>query len=188
MNKLRWGKFFWSDWSDDPALGSCSLAAQGLWMRLLCIAAQGSPYGHVTINGAAPDTLTLAKLMRCKQESLTRLIGELERKGVAKRGACGCLVSFRMESDGSLARARASAANARWNKNIPDDLHMQKDTFASIEGDIEAEAHTPNPSRGTRTRGSSQSHPKKQSRNGFTDSACDDLVEAAVIPLRKQVR
>ena len=133
MNKLRWGKFFWSDWSDDPALGSCSLAAQGLWMRLLCIAAQGSPYGHVTINGEPPDMLTLAKLVRCKQASLTRLIAELERKGVAKRGACGCLVSFRMESDGNLARTRASAANSRWNKNKPADLHMQTNTVASTE-------------------------------------------------------
>jgi hypothetical protein len=140
VNKLRWGKFYWSDWSDDPALASCSLAAQGLWMRLLCIAAQGTPYGHVTINGKAPDTPTLAKLMRCKQPSLERLIAELERKGVAKRGDCGCLVSFRMESDGSLARARASAAKSRWDKGLGPDLHMQTESFASTEAEADAEA------------------------------------------------
>ena len=64
MNKLRWGKFYWSDWADDPALALCSLAAQGLWMRLLCIAAQGTPYGHVNINGKPPSVIDLAKLMR----------------------------------------------------------------------------------------------------------------------------
>jgi hypothetical protein len=115
VNKLRWGKFFWSDWSDDPALASCGLAAQGLWMRLLCIAAQGTPYGHVTVNGRAPSMDTLQKLIRPKPKraQLERLIAELERNGVVERAPDGCFVSRRMVRDGHVAMVRRDAVNQR---------------------------------------------------------------------------
>lgn len=124
MNKLRWGKFYWSDWSDDPALASCSLAAQGLWMRLLCIAAQGTPYGAVTVAGKPPSMATLQKLIRPKPklETLVRLIDELKRNGVCQEESDRTLVSRRMESDGKIASVRSKAANKRWNNP---DLHMQ---------------------------------------------------------------
>jgi hypothetical protein len=165
VNKLRWGKFYWSDWADDPALALCSLAAQGLWMRLLCIAAQGSPYGHVTVNGKAPSLDDLAKLIRPKPklDTISRLIAELERRGVVERAPCGCLVSRRMESDGKLATVRRNAAyashagrqqdsdrsptgvrsesdrnhqNSRQSAEMADrsaDLHLQNPGFASTE-------------------------------------------------------
>jgi hypothetical protein len=116
VNKLRWGKFFWSDWADDPALALCSLAAQGLWMRLLCIAAQGTPYGHVNINGKPPSMDDLAKLIRPKPRPtyVERLVAELERYGVVERDETGCLVSRRMEADGRVAMVRREAARQRW--------------------------------------------------------------------------
>ena len=40
--------FYPSDWLGDTALSRCSISAQGLWMRLLCIAHEGEPYGHVS--------------------------------------------------------------------------------------------------------------------------------------------
>ena len=107
---------YWSDWADDPALALCSLAAQGLWMRLLCIAAQGTPYGHVTVNGKPPSMADLAKLIRPrpKMGHVERLVAELVRNGVVERDTCGCLVSRRMEIDGRLAAARREAARKRW--------------------------------------------------------------------------
>ena len=47
MSGLPWGKFFWKDWLTDPRLSICSLAAQGLWMRLLCIMSMSEPPGHL---------------------------------------------------------------------------------------------------------------------------------------------
>jgi len=140
VNKLRWGKFYWSDWADDPALALCSLAAQGLWMRLLCIAAQGTPYGHVTVNGQPPTIEMLAKLMRCRVDYCARLIAELERKGVAERNAQGVLTSRRQIRDASLTRLRSAAANARWHKGNGSGLHMQNTIFASLESDADADA------------------------------------------------
>jgi hypothetical protein len=189
VNKLRWGKFYWSDWADDPALALCSLAAQGLWMRLLCIAAQGSPYGHVTVNGKAPSMDDLAKLIRPKPKPTTigRLIAELEHRGVVERDACGCLVSRRMESDGKLAVSRSAAANNRWKAagkaGSGSDLHMQNVSeggrFASTES-----TETQNPKsppiaprkRGARGR-DRMNGGGKESRNGFADIAADMIRE-----------
>jgi hypothetical protein len=42
MSGTRWSKFYWSDWDGDMRLRLCSLAAQGLWMQMLCIAASMS--------------------------------------------------------------------------------------------------------------------------------------------------
>ncbi len=47
MKKRPWGKFYWNDWQGDPCLRVCGLAAQGLWMRMLCLAAEADPIGYV---------------------------------------------------------------------------------------------------------------------------------------------
>ena len=60
--KLLWGKFFWKDWSNDQALRLSSLAAQGLWMRILCVAAEADPIGYVRVNGRALGVTDIAKL------------------------------------------------------------------------------------------------------------------------------
>lgn len=181
MNKLRWGKFYWCDWADDPALALCSLAAQGLWMRLLCIAAQGTPYGHVTINGLPPSIDDLTKLIRPRPKRYTveRLIIELERYGVVHRDADGKLISRRMEADGKLVALRTSAANARWRKKNGLDLHMQNDGFASTESEAESEVHPPTPPRGTRGGGGNGGGGgKKASRNANVDLLAENLADA----------
>lgn len=143
MNKLRWGKLVWSDWSDDPALAMCSLAAQGLWMRLMCIAAQGTPYGHVTINGKGATAGDIARLVRIKTRRAEQLIAELERRGVAARDANSVLFCRRMVADWTLFVTRNKAAKARWNKETRPGLHMQNPDFAyteSIERESEEES------------------------------------------------
>lgn len=98
MSRLRWAKFFWEDWASDNALSLCSLAAQGLWMRMLCIAAQGDDYGMLTVNGQSVSDDELAKLIRphIDPRRFTRLLAELERKKVVSRDANGTLFCRRM--------------------------------------------------------------------------------------------
>jgi hypothetical protein len=183
VNKLRWGKFYWSDWADDPALALCSLAAQGLWMRLLCIAAQGAPYGHVNIGGKSPTVEMLAKLVRAKPPFVARLIAELERHGVASRDASGCLVSIRQESDGKLAGIRAAAAKSRWNKELGNGLHKQKTDFASTESTETQESRIPPvaPQRGVRGRAAENgARKKKPSLNAGVDILQEEHVGDAV--------
>ena len=59
MSGTIWSKFYWSDWETDPALRLCSLAAQGLWMRMLCVAASHDPIGYVAVAGRGLDETAL---------------------------------------------------------------------------------------------------------------------------------
>ena len=85
MSKLRWAKLWWSDWENDPALRQCSLAAQGLWMRLLCLAAQSRIYGVVLVAGRPPTAGEIARIVGDHHTRVAALIRELERNNVFER-------------------------------------------------------------------------------------------------------
>lgn len=103
-----YSKFFWQDWAADPCLGQCSFAAKGLWMDLLCLAAQSEPIGHVKIGNKVPSPEHLARHLRAPMEEVSRLLEELISNGVCDRGRDGVLVSRRMVRDARKQRARAS--------------------------------------------------------------------------------
>jgi hypothetical protein len=93
---LPWSKFFWTDYAADPALKICSLAAQGLWMRLLCIAAEHEPAGYVAINGEPLDAEGIASMVGRAPNEVDPLLEELRRRGVYSVDRRGCIYSRRM--------------------------------------------------------------------------------------------
>ncbi|PBC02386.1 hypothetical protein [Mesorhizobium sp. WSM3860] len=105
MSGTVWSRFFWSDWESDPNLRLCSLAAQGLWMRMLCIAAAHQPVGYVAIAGKGLDESALARLAGCSEAELAALLAELEQNGVFSRDRQGRIYSRRMIADARKARA-----------------------------------------------------------------------------------
>jgi hypothetical protein len=159
VSKLRWAKWFWSDWSNDTALNLCSIPAQGLWMRLLCIAAQGEPYGHVTIKGRVPTndelfTLT-CPMRRTRRRDFNLWLAELESHGVAQRDHQSAIWSPRMSHSGAVSLVRNKAAKKRWkaaddsqsqpalHKQKPPNgacLHQQKTILHTTEAEAEAES------------------------------------------------
>lgn len=98
-NPNPWSKFFWNDWENDPALRLCSLSAQGLWMRLLCIAAKSSPTGFVTVAGRPCSSTDIALLTGVSEQEVESLIGELSRNGVFSRDVQQRIYSRRMVRD-----------------------------------------------------------------------------------------
>ncbi|AZO08710.1 MULTISPECIES: hypothetical protein [unclassified Mesorhizobium] len=104
MSGTIWSKFFWSDWESDPNLRLCSLAAQGLWMRMLCIAAAHEPVGYVAIAGKGLDEASLARLAGCGTGELGALLGELESNRVFSRDRHGRIYSRRLIADARKAR------------------------------------------------------------------------------------
>lgn len=98
--------FWWKDWEEDPVLKLCSLAAQGLWMRLLCVAAKSEPYGYVLIEGRVPSHDDLAVLIGRPVAEVTPLIEELGRREVYSVDAKGRIYNRRMVKK---ARERAIA-------------------------------------------------------------------------------
>lgn len=101
---LPFGKFFWSDYASDPALKICSFAAQGLWMRMLCIAAEHDPVGYVAVNGRGLDTNTIARATGGSLDEVQELLAELETNGVFSRDRRGWIYSRRMIRDAKKAR------------------------------------------------------------------------------------
>ena len=108
MSGVIWSKFFWSDWESDPSLRLCSLAAQGLWMRMLCVAAHHDPIGFVCISGRPLAVTDLARLASGTETEADALVQELDRNGVFSRDRHGRIYCRRMVKE---ARVNATARN-----------------------------------------------------------------------------
>lgn len=110
-----WMKFFPTDWQADPALGSCSLAARGLWQEMLCIMHKAEPYGHLLVKGKPPSVKTIASLVRSTEAEVLPLLQELEREDVFSRKRNGVIFSRRMERD--EMRSRKNRDNGKMGGN-----------------------------------------------------------------------
>ena len=118
-------KWYFNDWDGDNNLKACSLAAQGLWMRMLCIAARSPEPGVVQIgdqplkhpDGLAPLALAVGRPF----EEIAPLIDELLRFGVADRDRSGRLKNRRMvrdvERSAKMARNGAKGAAVTHGKH-----------------------------------------------------------------------
>lgn len=141
MSGSAWTKFFWSDWQSDPALKLCSLAAQGLWMRMLCVAASHDPIGYVAVAGKGLDETSLARLTGCQESEVVSLLGELADHGVFSRDRHGRIYSRRMIRDAK----KAATARKNGKDGGNPSLRKQKDNEASDKGEVKPtlKAHKP---------------------------------------------
>jgi hypothetical protein len=96
--------WFWKDWESEVALKDCSLAAQGLWMRMLCIAAQHDPIGYVSIGSVGLSADRIARIVGAEVQEIERLIGELSLNGVFSRDRNGTIYNRRMVRDAKKAK------------------------------------------------------------------------------------
>jgi hypothetical protein len=107
-----WLKFYPTDWRADPALRMCSLAARGLWMEMLCIMHEATPYGSLRVNGRAVTDRQLAALAGGDVDGL---LAELEDAGVFSREDDGTIFSRRMQRDAE--KAAKDKANGKGGGN-----------------------------------------------------------------------
>lgn len=91
--------FLPADHERDVALNSCSLAAQGLHMRLLCLMHRCRPYGHLAVNGQAMPLKQLAAELHCTRGKTMKLIGELLAAKVLHRDDAGLIFNKRLVRD-----------------------------------------------------------------------------------------
>lgn len=104
-----WLKFYTSDWRSDPALRMCSLAARGLWLELICLMHEATPYGQLLVNGHSPTDAQLAVLVGASPDQIAAMLNELETAGVFSRTRAGVIYSRK------LTRMAKKAAEARNN-------------------------------------------------------------------------
>lgn len=80
-------RWFFSDWMSAEDIRACSLAARGLWMDMLCIAAanKGEHYGFLMVGGRPMAVEQLAKRVGSTLNEVQTLLDELEKFGVFSR-------------------------------------------------------------------------------------------------------
>lgn len=119
-------QFYPADWRRDAALQSCSIAARGMWIELMCVMHDCEPYGVLSINGKPMTASQVARLVGESEKLVDKLIGELEAAGVCSRDAEGRLFSRRMVKDEGVREARAAGGAAGAEHGIKGASHGSK--------------------------------------------------------------
>jgi hypothetical protein len=155
MTGLPWGKFWWRDWLTDPNLSACSLASQGLWLRMLCIMAHSNPIGHLLLPPRRADETEarqIARLVLAYGKGVGPLLKELEMRGVFSRNSDGIIVSRRMVRDAERSEIGREAIAKRWGKpnrepNRGDSRasRTKKGTYYQTQTQSRKESPTPTP-------------------------------------------
>lgn len=104
MSGTLWSKFYWSDWLSDSGLRRSSLAARGLWIDMLCIAAQADLTGYLAVKKHPLTAHDIARMVGGSDSEVATLIDELERNGVLSRDRNGMIYSRRMVKDDRTAK------------------------------------------------------------------------------------
>jgi hypothetical protein len=134
-----WMKFYTSDWRADPRLKMCSAAARGVWIEMICLMHEATPYGHLLIHGQSPNEAQLASLTGIPSADLPDMIAELERMGVFSRTREGVVYSRK------LVRMASTSAKARKNGKLGGNPTLGKERGnqpplnLDLKGDVKAQ-------------------------------------------------
>lgn len=106
-------QFYPGDWRKDVELRSCTVAARGLWIDLMCVMHECEPYGHLVLNGKPMTPAQLAgQVGNITAAQCAKLIDELLDNGVARKTEGGLIYSKRMVDDERVRNARAEGGKA----------------------------------------------------------------------------
>lgn len=112
MSKRPAFQFYPSDWRNDAGLRLCSIAARGLWIEMMCLMHDATPYGHLTVMGRAIAPEALARLAGESVAAVKRWLVEMEQNDVFSRTDEGVIFSRRMVRDEEIREARAAGGPA----------------------------------------------------------------------------
>ena len=120
-DKNPWDRWFWQDYDSDPNLRACSLAAQGLWMRLLSYMARSRVKGYLLCGDSAMDNKTISKLVGEPEDLVAVLVIELGDRSVYSKTLEGVIFNRRMARESLLKHRRSLAGEkgmkTRWGDN-----------------------------------------------------------------------
>ena len=136
-NRYPWFAFFPKDWETDNVAG-CSLAAQGLWLRMLCLAYQSERPGYLSLDGKPMRPDFIAKRCGAQLAEYEILVQELWDNGVLGRGTDGTMFSRRMSRDcgtrdKEAERKRAKRASGDCPANVRQMSGVQPDKQSETE-------------------------------------------------------
>ena len=113
--------WYWNDWLVDPCVRGCSMAAQGMWMQMLGIAAAADGYVRV---GDKPCSMSdLATITGQDKRSVSRWVRELEKRGVFSRDEDGTIFCRRMRREAEARAAKRANGGAQVRKKSARSAH-----------------------------------------------------------------
>lgn len=127
-------QFYPADWRKDVQLRSCSFAARGLWMDLICVMHDCEPYGHLTTNGRPMTPEQIVNQIGGTVATVRKLLAELIENGVARTTDTGIIFNKRMVRDEQVRNARASGGKAGAEHGMKGSEHGKKGAVYGIKG------------------------------------------------------
>jgi len=113
---LPWFKFFPGDWIREPKLRRCSLAAQGVWINLICLSYECEEVGVFSTAGQPWPDRDVAAAVGGDIAEILRAIDELIAKRVLERSKGGSLMCPRVVRDEEFRR-KCSVAGKKGGGN-----------------------------------------------------------------------
>ncbi len=100
-------QFYPGDWLRSTDLRSVSVGARGLWIEMICLMHEGSPYGYLRVGSKDIDKDTLSRISGCSVTECEIWLNELLSAGVCSKDG-NCYLCRRMIRDERTRNARAS--------------------------------------------------------------------------------
>ena len=111
-------QFYPGDWLNDAGLRLVSVGARGLWIDMLCMMHQGTPYGHLKVAGKVILAPNLARTLGATLAEVEGWLAELKDVGAYSIAEDGCIYSRRMIRDEELRAKRAAGGSCGGNPTL----------------------------------------------------------------------
>lgn len=146
-NAVQWVKWHFDKWRGDNGLRACSLAARGLWMDLLCIMHEATPYGHLAINMKPLSERDVVQFVGSSSlKEVRKLLSELRVAGVFSETSDGVIYSRRLVRDNEIrekSRVNGSTGGNPTLKKVSEGVNPpnqgSSDLGVKLEKEIERE-------------------------------------------------
>lgn len=109
----KWSKFVWDDWTNDAALQSCNLTAQGLWMHLLKLMFNNERQGYLQVNNKPMTALQISKLTGQDSRTIKKQLLILIKNNVCSVDENGIVFSRRMVRESKAKSDKVAATMQR---------------------------------------------------------------------------
>lgn len=171
-----WFKFHTADWRGDAGLRLVGAAARGLWIDMLTIMHEATPYGHLAVGVNQLDYVKLASCVGMDPEEVRVLLDRLEQNNVFSRTEQGVIYSRRMVNDQKKALRDKENGRSGGNpllKGAPAPKH------ARVRGGV-----NPPVKQSLKAKSPESRVQKKGSPNGLPASEQTSLPTLAALPLQ----
>jgi len=125
-------QFYPGDWLRDGVAG-CSLAAQGLWLRMLLIMHDAEDYGYLAVRGKPLPDEAIARRCGCSVEEYRLLLAELEAAGVPSRTPEGVIFFRRLVRDATNREAAVERQRKHRHASVTPMSHRASPSSSSSD-------------------------------------------------------